>query len=369
MRTLKVGLVVVGAVAAVAGCGDAGADSVGAPTIEAVEPTEAPPITRLIEPPEAGADVSPVTAIDAVEIDEPCPANVPVDMNATDSSLIFDEQSRLEPMLGVVLQYGTEYPEQFGGYGLHWLSAGDASVFVSFTEELASHRDALAERVEFPDELIVCQAGASEADRNSIQATLVDELNGRFTSIGSGGKSGRVTVELNANEADLAADLVERYGTAVEVSVGALAYPLVEADAVCQPTLDTNLIDGLDVTIVGTGTELAATPGGTINLTVRLANTSDAPLRFESGQPTATITNESGSPRTLDTRSVADVGIEISIEPGAHRDFDLDVSLASCDPADGYLLPTGEHFIVVSIYNSELQGNMNSAPLPRTVVD
>jgi hypothetical protein len=93
-------------------------------------------------------------------------------------------------MLEVVLRCGSERPDVFGGYGLHWYSADDASVFVSFAGNLASHREALADQVEFRDGLIVCQAAASEADRNAIQATHVDELSGRFTSILSVARDG-----------------------------------------------------------------------------------------------------------------------------------------------------------------------------------
>jgi hypothetical protein len=366
MRSWRV--VVAGALV-LAGCGGPSSDGAVGSTIEPVEPTGAPPVTRAVEPPQAGVDMTQMTTVDAVDaVGLVCPDSVPVDMSATDSSLTFEEQSRLEPMLSAVLQYGTEHPDQFGGYGLHWHDAGDASVFVSFTGDVASHRDALVERVEFPDELIVCQAAASEADLDAIAAALVDELHGRFTSIGSGG-DGAVTVTLNANESDLAAELVERYGTSVDVNVGALDDPLQDADVVCPPTLDANLIDGLDVTIVDAGTQLVPTASGTVPVRVRLTNTSDDLIRFGSGHPTAAITDASSTPRTLDTRLVADEGIEISIEPGAHRDFDVDVSLASCDPADGYLVRAGRHFVVVSIYNSQLETDMSSGPLAITIAD
>ena len=84
----------------VSSCGDPSTERGTGSPIETTAATEAPPATRLMEPPPARADVS---AVDAVDIDEPCPADVPVDMNATESSLMFDEQGRLEPMLGVVL--------------------------------------------------------------------------------------------------------------------------------------------------------------------------------------------------------------------------------------------------------------------------
>jgi hypothetical protein len=311
----------------------------------------------------------PVTALDADTVDDPCPTDVAVDMSATESSVMLEETSRLEPMLGIVLQTGQQHPDVFGGYGLHWFSAGDASVFVSFTEDVADHRAALVERVEFPDELIVCQVPASEADRRAIQATLTNELAGRFTSIGSGGMVGAVTVDLNPNEEALAEDLVRRYGAAVEVTVGALKYPLDDAEAVCRAPLESSLIDGLTITIVDPDTPMKPTGSGTVPLTVRLTNTSDETVRFDSGQPAAVITDAQGMPRTLDRRGVAGVGVLIELEPGGHQDFDLDVSLASCDPALGYILPPGDHHVVISIYNGQLQTEMNSDPLPVVIAN
>jgi hypothetical protein len=60
----------------------------------------------------------PVTALDADTVDDPCPTDVAVDMSATESSVMLEETSRLEPMLGIVLQTGQQHPDVFGGYGL-----------------------------------------------------------------------------------------------------------------------------------------------------------------------------------------------------------------------------------------------------------
>ncbi len=373
------------AVSALAGCGDPSGgpplaapptiapptiapSTTGAPSTSPPPSSVAPPATRLIErPPEPGdADFETITALDPAAVDEPCPADVPVDMNTTSSSP-FAEQSRLEPMLGVVLHYGSERPDVFGGYGLHWYTSEDAAVFVSFTGDLAEHRAALAELVEYPDDLIVCQAPASEADRNAIQATLLAELDGRFTSLGSGGKAGAVTVGLVPTDEALAAELVERYGAAVDITVGALAYPLDDAVDVCGPALEPTLRDGLEVTLVEADEPLVVTDLGTVALSIRLTNTGDQPILFDSGQPTATLTDAAGAVRSVDMRGVADVGIEIALEPGVSEEFDLDVALASCDPTDGYLLPAGDHFVVVSVYDGEAQAMTNSHPLPVTI--
>lgn len=354
------------------GCGAADSESeAGGSSATALDGVAPPPATRLLVPPlQPGDDgFEPVTAIDAAEVDEPCPTDERVEVEAGDVSTVQQEQFRLEPMLGVVLQYGSERPDVFGGYGLHWASNGDGSVFVSFTTDVAEHRAALMEKVEFPDQLIVCQAAASEVERSAIQATLVDELGGRFTSIGGGGKSGAVEVGLNATEEALASELVDRYGAAVVVTVGALAFPIDRAEIVCGPALEADVIDGLDVEIIEPATPLSMTEAGTFGVTVRLSNVSTQPISFDSGQPTATIADEQGEPLSTDTRSFGDLGIPIDLEPGTHQDFELTIALASCDPSVGYVIPPGERFVVVSFYNAQLQGDMNSRPLPIVIAN
>jgi len=106
-----------------------------------------------------------------------------------------------------------------------------------------------------------------------------------------------------------------------------------------------------------------------LTATVAVSTSSDTSIGFGSGQPIAANTDSQGSPRTIDTRGSADVGIGIDIDPGGHQDFDLDVSLGSCDPAAGNLAARGEHFVVVSFYNAELQADLNSKPLPITIAD
>lgn len=130
------------------------------------------------------------------------------------------------------------------------------------------------------------------------------------------------------------------------------------------PPLESSIIDGLAITIVDRDTPMNTTASGTVPPNVRLTNTSKETVRFHSGQPTAVITDAQGMPRTLNTRGVATVGVLIELVPGGHQDFDLDVSLASCNPALGYTIPPGDHHIVVSLYNRQLQTEMNSDPLP-----
>src|SRR5262245_53153214 len=168
------------------------------------------PATTIVVQPTLGS--SPPVMPDPVEVVEPCPQSVRFTASG-DGSPMMAESSRLEPMLGTVLAYGGEHPDEFGTYGLIWHAEGDASVFISFTGHLDEHRSALAGMVAFPDELIVCQVALSGQASQQLSAALNNELAGRYSSISQG--AGPVEIVLAATEEALARELVDRYGDAV----------------------------------------------------------------------------------------------------------------------------------------------------------
>ena len=58
--------------------------------------------------------------------------------------MVVSEASRLEPVLGQLLAYGSERPDVFGSYGVVWHDDGTASAFASFVGDLDGHRAALS---------------------------------------------------------------------------------------------------------------------------------------------------------------------------------------------------------------------------------
>lgn len=185
--------------------------------------TTAPPA-----PPTPGAVYSPRTwELSDADLDEPfCPdrSDRGPGTSGADPEAVIGESTRLEPMLGIVVAYGTEHADSFGSYGLHWIEFGDAWVFISFTHDIAAHRAALVGMVPFPEELIVCRAAITGDDVRVLHQQLVSDLEGRFVHVGMG--NGRVTVGLYAQNEALAAELVAIYGDAVEVNVGLFPYPM-----------------------------------------------------------------------------------------------------------------------------------------------
>jgi hypothetical protein len=171
------------------------------------------PATSLVGKPVDGA-LPPVMPV-FVAADQRCPDSAAPTSGVGDG---IGESGRLEPMLGQVLAYGGEHREELGTYGLVWRSAGDASVVISFTAHVDAHRSALDQLVEYPDELIVCQAALSGDANLALQTLLVDELAGRFVSIGQG--FGSVSIGLPTTEKQLAAELTARFGDIVSIKFG-----------------------------------------------------------------------------------------------------------------------------------------------------
>jgi hypothetical protein len=173
------------------------------------------PVTTVVAIASGGYEHTEVGA--ATTVAEPCPADW--QPGADDHDKMQAEVERLEPMIGQVLAYGAGHPDEFGAYGLVWgHSPGDASVFISFTSDLDTHRHALRERVSYPDELLVCQVAVSADEAQALFDKLMNDLEGHFQSL-SLGYFGGVEVLLLPGEQQLAEQLALDYGAAVTVTM------------------------------------------------------------------------------------------------------------------------------------------------------
>ena len=360
---LTAGFVVIVA-AALSGCGDESPASAPAPSAgqeRATTSVRHPATTVFVRP---DPSVAPIASLPPTEVTEPCPDSDP---SGGSGQNVLAETSRLEPMLGQVLAYGGERPAEFGSSGLIWHDSDDASVFVSFTSNLADHRAALEAMVEHPDELIVCQVAVSGGVAQAVEATLAKELEGRFLSIGRAG--GSIEVVLAADEEGLADDLLSRYGDAVHVRVGALAFPLEDAEAVCDDPDPSTDVPGLRIEVVAPAEPISAAGVTPLQLHVELTNDGDIPIQFDSGTAVGTILDLSGKVVSASgTILIADVGFGVDLGPGASTELPLMVSTASCDPELGYVLPPGEYQLVAAVQHSDGDTTtLHSPPVPIVV--
>lgn len=305
------------------------------------------PATTIVPAPGPGdEDGSP---IEPTPVTEPCPTSAPDATTAGSGGqdAMLDEQFRLEPMLGQVMGYLAEHPGVAGRADMVWHGPGDASVFVSFVGDLEPHRTALRAGVGFPDELIVCQTSLNQDDARRLEARLTDEFAGSFVSLGQGANG--ITVGLPATAVDVAADLDARYGDAVSLTVGALAYPIQTASAVCpDPTPERSLPD-LDIAIAPPAGPLEPDELGQLPAEVTLTNTGSAPVRFSSGAASGEVRDAQGRVVAAQVLGVADVAIGVDLAPGESTTLALSVNVASCDPALGYALAPGEYELVAVV--------------------
>jgi hypothetical protein len=316
------------------------------------------PATTVLRPTTSGA---PVPSISVIDVREPCPQSA--DTASASGEEMVAESTRLEPMLGQVLAYGGRHPDEFGSYGLVWHDGGDASVFISFTSDLDAHRVALEEIGEYPDELIVCQVAVSGTVADAIQATLVNELEGRFLSIGRGRSA--IEVVLAPDEEALAGKLIARYGDAISVTVGALPYPGDPATSICPAAPAPNRLPGLKVAIVPPRGPLTTAGVEPFRLTVTLTNVGDSPVQFVSGTASGTILDEDGNVVSANNVALADLGIPVDLGPGESTELPLVASSSSCDPQLGYVIPPGNYRMIAEIQHSNgINTTLHSEPLP-----
>ena len=189
------------------------ADTVAAPiarptTTEPIDAVSATTVFAIVR------DDALVESMTPTHVTEPCPESTG---GPDGTEAMQTEMAKLEPMLGIVLADGGQHRDEFGTYGLIWQETNDASVFISFTQNLDVHRDALNKLVAHPDELVVCQVAVSGEVARALTAKLRDDLNGRFSSVNSGVYG--VDVVLKPGEETVADELVAEYGDAVNVSV------------------------------------------------------------------------------------------------------------------------------------------------------
>ncbi len=260
-----------------------------------------------------------------------------------------------ERNLGVINQYVAANPEVSTQPYLDW-SSDRPRVVVGFTGDLAPHRGALRPQLADPDRVLICQVplsgGQLEMIAQEIQRSMVP--GGPVTGVGRGASAVNVTLEADGEA--LAAELVEMYGAAVEVSVGLFPYPmpaelaasLEVADAcaagiagptdmnglVAEPRLDSGTL------AAGDGTE------GRVVFT----NTGAGDVSFETGDPLVGVVVRPGTTEIVGTYSgdIAGVGAGGVLAPRETLEVGLLVGTTSCIPAHGYVLPPGEYEVVVT---------------------
>lgn len=315
------------------------------------------------------ADTAGQTAATVPSInDAVCSQSVPQDFDFdADPDSMRAEATRLEPMLGQVLAYGSERADEFSGYRLEWIGPSDASVVITMTSDRERHVEALEQVVEFPDELIVCTGPVSGVDAQQLLDDLDPELRNRAASWGKN-TAGQVEIGLFADDQAFAQELADRYGNRVKMQLGAFQFPLPDPlpDSRCASLEEGVEQAGLTIEVTSPDRTLARIGDDVRSVTLEavLTNTGDQLIEFSSGAAIGYLLDADGTVvADSGQMGIGDVGIPVRIEPGESTVLPVIMSTSSCDPGYGYVVPAGDYSLVASVYRAPDQ-QLLSTPLP-----
>jgi hypothetical protein len=181
-------------------------------------------------------------------------------------------------------------------------------------------------------------------DLDAIRDTIFAAYQPELLSVGIGRND--VVVALVPTATKQADEILARYGSTVQVSVGFFPYPApaVLPPNVCAgfpgPSIDPGPIRA---TLELASTQLSHSAG--FSAKVRLANTGPSTVSISTGEPLAVYLFRAGqsTPIGASPGGVAGVGLGRTLKPGQSIDIEAGGGTASCDLALGYELPDGPY--------------------------
>jgi hypothetical protein len=264
--------------------------------------------------------------------------------------------SALRGDLELITRYGEEHLETWAGV---WFENEPTLYIVAaFTRDVAQHDAALRPRLRHPGRLAVQERPHSLADlrqaRQEIERTLRQQaaVTGRpiLTSIGEG--KAVIHVSLRADQENVASELAARYGTAVELRVGAFSFP---GRRPCSPrppggpALEEQALGGLEMNVEVDQTVLEVGDDGHGRLVLR-NNGQERIGPLSSGQPlVGSLLNASREAVGGYTGWIAGMGLTIDLEPGRSASIEVIFGTASSREELGYAVPPGEYWLKVQL--------------------
>lgn len=242
-----------------------------------------------------------------------------------------------------VRDYVAGFPEVFGG-----IRADGELVVAAFTADLDEHLQGLQASVEHPELVRVEQARYSAAkltdDIRAIRRRLADDPRRPEQGGGPG------FIKLRAPFADLAAELHDEYGDALEITVGAKPFPPEKIGAL-QPVpipTPTVTVPGLELAV--TVDEATVVAGENARGKVVFTNRGRRRLEGTTGILTGGVRREGEEHMAgAFVGGVAAIGRTVSLEPGASQELGLIIGTASCLPDTSYVVPPGRYEVVAAV--------------------
>lgn len=254
-----------------------------------------------------------------------------------------------------VRDYVADHADVFSG-----IRVDGSLVVVAFTADVEEHLRGLQASVEHPELVRVEQARYSEArltaDIQAVRRRLADDP--RDPELGGGPGF----IQLRAPFGDLAAELHEKYGDALQVTVGHKPFPpekIVDRRAVPIPT-PTVTVPGLELTITVDTPTVAA--GEDAHGRVLFANRGQRRVEGMTGLLTAGVRRESDEYMAGNfAGAVAFIGHPVRLAPGETKELGLIIGTASCLPDTSYVVPPGHYEVIATIPFNQAESQEASA--------
>jgi hypothetical protein len=185
-----------------------------------------------------------------------------------------------------------------------------------------------------------CIASPAPSDLPSIQAEIQTTYSGQWTSVGAGAKTVMVNFRSTAEAAGR--QVVARYGSLVDVTVGLLPLP---APAGLPHGCPWRWAPGDAGPLIATIQMPNHIGHGQFKAQIRVVNTGATPVDFGSDQPILIQLYKPGGADPIATYDgvIAGTGLGQTIAPGGSIVIDALGSTASCDISLGYDLPDGDY--------------------------
>lgn len=265
-------------------------------------------------------------------------------------------QSALRGDFELIVGYGEEHPGAWAG--AWWDNEPAVRIVAGFTGDVGQHDAALRPRLRHPDRLVVESRQHSLSDLRQVREEIERTLEQRamqvgrqiLTSIGEG--AGIIRVALRADQENLASELAARYGSAVELRVGAFCFPdrrRSHPQPPAVPALEEQTFDGLEISVEAGQRVLEAGDDGHGRLVLRNSG-SERIGPLGSGWPlVGSLQNAS-----LETVGgyggwIAGTGLIIDLAPGQPASIPVIYGTASTREDLGYVVPPGTYWLKVQM--------------------
>jgi hypothetical protein len=265
-------------------------------------------------------------------------------------------QSALRGDFELIARYGEEYPGAWAGA---WFdNEPTVRIVAAFTGDVAGHDATLRPQLRHPDRLVVEEREHSLSGLRRVREEIERILEQRaaetgrriLTSLGEG--KAVICVALRADQESLASELAARYGSAVELRVGAFSFPDRRRGHPQPPdglAPEEWTFEGLEMSVEADQTVLEIGDDGHGRLVLRNSGSERiGPLR--SGQPlVGSLLNDSLEAVGGYSGWIAGTGLVVDLAPGRSASIPFIYGTASTRENLGYAVPPGTYWLKIQM--------------------